>query len=336
MLGPGVLRVQTWDTKTANAVPHGQRQRLLDQLAEETDVIITSYALLGLTRNHYLAQFLLEQEYQVVVCDEAHNLFNLDGVEHHAVASLKGKAKWILTGTPIQNDVGRSVTAALRLMGLGQEDMARLGRDPENMIQVARQLVVRRTKELPTPLPVQTVTWSTALEAQLYAYAEHGLLHNLEQTGKKTGIRALRVISMLRQFCISPYLVADSLFDPETLPLPDGVCFFPWTMQEVFASYAQHQEEAEAEDNMDVQDDLKLLMHSMVLEALRLPHWPAYDHPLRSRVVPPVSPKEQWVCVDVLSEWADPCHDKVVIFSNYREPLKRLAFLLGTHRRILL
>jgi len=48
---------------------------------------------------------------------------------------------------------------------------------------------------------------------------------------------------------------------------------------------------------------------------------------VRSHMIHPVSAKERWICVDVLSQWADKCHDKVVIFSNYREPLKRLAFL---------
>jgi SNF2 family DNA or RNA helicase len=168
--------------------------------------------------------------------------------------------------------------------------------------------------------------------------------------GVEGGQTELRWLQHLRRFCLSPYL-CQNLFSHnpgsaavagiECIPMPADVHFFPWSLEQVFPrqekiSKKKKRDDSDAMDVASVEDEddhLKELMRCMVLEALGV-EVTTPDHPLRTRVIPPVSPKEGWVCRTLLSEFTDVCGEKVVIFSNFRKPLERLAFLLDLRLRL--
>jgi superfamily II DNA or RNA helicase len=79
---------------------HGpDRERLFDQIPAH-DLVITSYALLRRDLEH-----LQKFEFATVVLDEAQHIKNPDSQNAKAACALRSRARFILTGTPLENSV---------------------------------------------------------------------------------------------------------------------------------------------------------------------------------------------------------------------------------------
>ena len=99
--------VENWAEEAARFTPqlrvlkfHGsERHALWDQLAE-TDLAITSYALVRRDLDRYL-----EHEFSAIVLDEAQHIKNRTTQNAVAVKELRAFNKFVLTGTPIENSV---------------------------------------------------------------------------------------------------------------------------------------------------------------------------------------------------------------------------------------
>lgn len=80
---------------------HGpQRQHQLIR-AGRHDLLVTSYATL-----HRDQQWFREQEFSVIICDEAQALKNPSSQQGQAIRALRGQQRLALSGTPMENHLG--------------------------------------------------------------------------------------------------------------------------------------------------------------------------------------------------------------------------------------
>lgn len=99
--------VWNWTREAARFVPglrvlslHGaDREKLFAQISEH-DLIVTSYALLRRDAGHYQGH-----AFTSVILDEAQHIKNPESQNAKAACALKSSARFILTGTPLENSV---------------------------------------------------------------------------------------------------------------------------------------------------------------------------------------------------------------------------------------
>ncbi len=408
-IGPDVLVVLAFDTEDLPLLEdqYGGEQ-LKKMLREETDIIVTSYSFLSLTHENWLAQFLLQGDYDIVVYDEAHNISNEKTVGYRVLMPVKADSKWYISGTPISNDL-ESLRTALALVGVNPRLLATTLKDDAALKEYARPLWIRRTLTIPEAINACYIDWSNRAERRLYQQIVQVFCRAVIQGRKKKsnqsaigrlnmlaslppveeeendvneeeeevdphlfpndelpldygdvgGQTELRLLQLLRRFCLSPYLVqslfsTDAKAGQEHILLPPNVMFFPWRLEEAFLPDTI-EEEVSSDDDDDAmslasthsKDDTapsrhplltKHLMQMMILDALGILDAAntavLQQHPLRDIVVPPVSPKECWFFRTLLSDYTDLRQEKPIVFSNFRRPLERIAFLLDLRLRL--
>jgi SNF2 family DNA or RNA helicase len=99
--------VWNWKREAAAFVPHlktldivgSDRERFFSKIPGH-DLVITSYALLRRDIEHYRAF-----QFSTVVLDEAQHIKNPDSQNARAACALRADARFILTGTPLENSV---------------------------------------------------------------------------------------------------------------------------------------------------------------------------------------------------------------------------------------
>ena len=137
----------------------------VEQVVADADVVVTSYTLLRLEDEAYVAQ-----EWAGVLLDEAQHVKNRNGRTHQAVRRLRAGLRVAITGTPMENDL-MELWSILSIVAPGlfphptrfREHYATpiaTGSAPERLATLRRRirpLLLRRTKEHVAPeLPEKT------------------------------------------------------------------------------------------------------------------------------------------------------------------------------------
>ena len=223
----------TWAAEAARFAP-GLRVRVVEQsskkraehvadLAADADLVVTSYTLLRLDEAEYAAQ-----AWSAVFLDEAQFVKNRQSRAYQAVRKLRARAKFAVTGTPLENNL-MDLWSLLSIVapGLFTDPVAftttyrrpiETGSDPSALSRLHRRvrpLMLRRAKEdvaqeLP---PKQEQVLRVPLSPghrRLYdkqLAAERKKVLGLVDDMRRNRITILSSLTLLRQLALSPALV---------------------------------------------------------------------------------------------------------------------------------
>lgn len=189
----------------------------------EFDVLITTYNLCKRDLDKYK-----EINFDFVILDEAQNIKNSNSQNAKAVKEIKGRTKFALTGTPMENSLMElwSIFDFIMPGYLYDEQRfitryhRRLEEDPviiEEVKKLINPFILRRTKkevlkELPDKIEKKLVVPMEEEQVKAYAsYADHvkELIENKIKNDefKSSKIEILSYITKLRQIAIDPSLV---------------------------------------------------------------------------------------------------------------------------------
>jgi non-specific serine/threonine protein kinase len=189
-----------------------------DERLAETDLVVTSYGTL--LRQSWIGQTC----WRLVVLDEAQAIKNPNAKQTRAVKSLKAKARIVLTGTPIENNL-RDLWSIFDFVNPGllgspkafAQFAKTLASQPHISYAPLRRLVqpyiLRRLKtdksiiaDLPDKTEVKAFCHLTRKQAALYQAAVAELEENLKQSGDGIARRGLVLSSLMRlkQICNHP------------------------------------------------------------------------------------------------------------------------------------
>lgn len=191
------------------------------------DIIISSY---GIVRNDI--ESLVKFKWEYVILDESQAIKNPDAISTKAVQLLAARNKFILSGTPLQNNT-YDIYAQFNFLNpglLGGREFFRQefanpidkngDKDASMMLRrLIKPFMLRRTKgEVATDLPekTETILWCQMDKNQKTLYDEykdyyrHALMQKIETDGMaKAGVYILEGLLRLRQICDDPRLVKD-------------------------------------------------------------------------------------------------------------------------------
>ncbi len=189
-----------------------------DERLAKTDLVVTSYGTL--LRQSWIGQ----TSWRLVVLDEAQAIKNPNAKQTRAVKSLKAKARIVLTGTPIENNL-RDLWSIFDFVSPGLLGSAKafaqfaktLATQSHISYAPLRRLVqpyiLRRLKtdksiiaDLPDKTEVKAFCHLTRKQAAIYQAAVAELEENLKQSGDGIARRGLVLSSLMRlkQICNHP------------------------------------------------------------------------------------------------------------------------------------
>lgn len=232
--------IYNWESELNKFAPHltyhvfyGQGREIQISDFDNYDIIITSY---GIVRNDI--ERLMKYAWEYVILDESQAIKNPDAVTTKAVQLLNSRNRFILSGTPLQNNTF-DLFAQFNFINpglLGNKDFFRKefanlidkGEDPSISIllrQMIKPFMLRRTKsEVAPDLPekTETVLWCQMDKAQQAIYDEYknfyrnALMDRIEKDGmSKSGMYILEGLLRLRQICDDPRLIKDPEINPK-------------------------------------------------------------------------------------------------------------------------
>jgi len=237
--------VNNWQKESARFTPdlpvmvhHGiARMRGEDfrQEALKHAIVISSYALL-----HRDYETLKDIPWSGIVLDEAQNIKNPETKQARAARGFRADYRLVLTGTPVENNVGDlwSIMEFLNPGFLGTQAAFKRGffipiqaaRDPEAMERLKRltgPFILRRLKtdktviaDLPEKMEMKVFCPLTKEQASLYEAVVKETMKTLDETGgiQRKGA-VLATLSKLKQVCNHP---AQFLGDNSPLPGRSG------------------------------------------------------------------------------------------------------------------
>ncbi|MFO8056478.1 MAG: DEAD/DEAH box helicase [bacterium] len=184
---------------------------------QDADLVVTTYAML--TRQDWLAQ----QDWQLVILDEAQAIKNPATRQTKAVKKLRTHARIVLTGTPVENRLGDlwSIFDFLNPGLLGSAKVfksfvARLQKREQDQFAPLRQLVgpyiLRRLKtdrkiiaDLPEKTEAPRYCTLTRQQIKLYEKTVQGMKESLEKAeGMERRGLVLQTLLRLKQICNHP------------------------------------------------------------------------------------------------------------------------------------
>ncbi|HEX7477539.1 MAG TPA: SNF2-related protein [Polyangiales bacterium] len=218
------LEIEKFAPTLKAVVWHGpDRHAMADQLGD-TDILITSYALMRRDE-----EFLQTLGFHYVILDEAQHIKNPLSATARAVKKLKSERRLALTGTPIENRLSEIWSifdfvspGLLGDLGRFEEKFARpIDRGDQNAAQKLRaaihRFVLRRTKtEVAKDLPpkieqdiiVPLADEQSRLYKQILRQVRDSVLSEVEKQGvAKTQIQILAALTRLRQVACDPRLM---------------------------------------------------------------------------------------------------------------------------------
>lgn len=226
--------IYNWESELKKFAPdltyhlyYGNDRDIDLDVMQHFDVVITSY---GVIRNDLEKLNKLTWEY--VILDESQAIKNPEALSTKAVQLLKTRNKFILSGTPLQNNT-YDIYAQFNFLNpgmLGNKDFFKQefanpidkNGDPDAGIMLRnliKPFMLRRTKsEVAVDLPdkTETILWCQmdSRQKQLYdeykEYYRQSILQKIESDGiAKSGIYILEGLLRLRQICDDPRLVKD-------------------------------------------------------------------------------------------------------------------------------
>ena len=193
---------------------------MLIESAKAGEVVLTSYGML-LTNN----EEFIGKKWNVVVLDEAHVIKNRDTKTSAAIMNLQCASRVILTGTPVQNNLGElwNLFHFINpgLLG-GWEEFKRKfvvpieeNQDKERQKQLKRIIqpfMLRRTKgdvleDLPEKNDILVSVELTEEELAVYELIRKNAEQQLKEGGNKVEVKVLAEIMRLRQAACATSLV---------------------------------------------------------------------------------------------------------------------------------
>jgi SNF2 family DNA or RNA helicase len=201
-------------------VHHGERRLAGAAAFAAHDLVITSYGTLARNQELFAAT-----EFACIVADEAQHIKNRRSQNAAALRALRARARFLLTGTPLENSLDdlRSLfefllPGYLQKVPVGLRGDERAWFDGRLRAQTA-PYILRRTKRAVAPeLPekLEHVVWCEFSPAQAALYRatqekSERELFDLEASGAseaKLQFAALTQLLRLRQICCDPRLVA--------------------------------------------------------------------------------------------------------------------------------
>ena len=233
--------VENWRREAARFAPelkvfvhHGTR-RLAGKDFAAYDLVLTSYGTLA--RDTVLFESV---EFDLILADEAQHLKNRRTQAASSLRALRGRGRFLLTGTPLENSLDdlRSLFEFLMPGFLGKlppglKRDERAWHDAQLRTQTA-PYILRRTKATVAPeLPekIEQTIWCepTAAQAALYRRMQEDSereLMDLAAKGSSEGNLRFAVFTQLlrlRQICCDPRLVPDRCRAGSPLPgFPEG------------------------------------------------------------------------------------------------------------------
>ncbi len=207
-------------------VLHGPERKNRFHLIDQADLVLTTYPLLRRDR-----QMLLQQDFHLIVLDEAQAIKNPKSQTTQVVFELKGQHHLCLTGTPLENHLGEIWSMFHFLMPgyLGPlERFNRIFRNPiekggdglrrEQLRKRIAPFMLRRTKsDVAAELPEKTeIIRSVVLQGRqrdLYESIRLAMDKKVRAEIKRKGfarsqIMILDALLKLRQVCCDPRLVS--------------------------------------------------------------------------------------------------------------------------------
>ena len=200
-----------------------KREETLAQIVEGCDVVVTSYTIVRLCEEEFIAQ-----DWAWVVCDEAQFVKNHTSATYKAVRRLRSPSTIAITGTPLENSL-MDLWALMSIAAPGLlPDPERFGQvyrkpidrgDAEALGRLRRRMrpfLLRRTKEqVAADLPAKTEqVLSVELGAkhrkaydQRLARERQRILGLLEEDTAQSRFVALKALTTLRQMALDPALV---------------------------------------------------------------------------------------------------------------------------------
>ena len=216
-----------------------KREETLAQIVEGCDVVVTSYTIVRLCEEEFIAQ-----DWAWVVCDEAQFVKNHTSATYKAVRRLRSPSTIAITGTPLENSL-MDLWALMSIAAPGLlPDPERFGQvyrkpidrgDAEALGRLRRRMrpfLLRRTKEqVAADLPAKTEqVLSVELGAkhrkaydQRLARERQRILGLLEEDTAQSRFIALKALTTLRQMALDPALVdGEDGAEPETAASAGG------------------------------------------------------------------------------------------------------------------
>ena len=200
-----------------------KREETLAQIVEGCDVVVTSYTIVRLCEEEFIAQ-----DWAWVVCDEAQFVKNHTSATYKAVRRLRAPSTIAITGTPLENSL-MDLWALMSIAAPGLlPDPERFGQvyrkpidrgDTEALGRLRRRMrpfLLRRTKEqVAADLPAKTEqVLAVELGAkhrkaydQRLARERQRILGLLEEDTAQSRFIALKALTTLRQMALDPALV---------------------------------------------------------------------------------------------------------------------------------
>ena len=200
-----------------------KREETLEQIAEGSDVVVTSYTIARLCEEEFIAQ-----DWAWVVCDEAQFVKNHTSATYKTVRRLRASSTIAITGTPLENSL-MDLWALMSIAAPGLlPDPERFGQvyrkpidrgDTEALGRLRRRMrpfLLRRTKEqVAADLPAKTEqVLAVELGAkhrkaydQRLARERQRILGLLEEDTAQSRFIALKALTTLRQMALDPELV---------------------------------------------------------------------------------------------------------------------------------
>ena len=200
-----------------------KREETLAQIVEGCDVVVTSYTIVRLCEEEFIAQ-----DWAWVVCDEAQFVKNHTSATYKAVRRLRSPSTIAITGTPLENSL-MDLWALMSIAAPGLlPDPERFGQvyrkpidrgDAEALGRLRRRMrpfLLRRTKEqVAADLPAKTEqVLAVELGAkhrkaydQRLARERQKILGLLEEDTAQSRFIALKALTTLRQMALDPALV---------------------------------------------------------------------------------------------------------------------------------
>ena len=216
-----------------------KRQETLEEIVEGCDVVVTSYTIVRLCEEEFIAQ-----DWAWVVCDEAQFVKNHTSATYKAVRRLRSPSTIAITGTPLENSL-MDLWALMSIAAPGLlPDPERFGQvyrkpidrgDTEALGRLRRRMrpfLLRRTKEqVAADLPAKTEqVLAVELGAkhrkaydQRLARERQRILGLLEEDTAQSRFVALKALTTLRQMALDPALVdGEDGMEPEAAESAGG------------------------------------------------------------------------------------------------------------------
>ena len=196
------------------AVVHGAKRKEIIENIQEYDVLLTSYGTLK--RDIELYEDI---EFGYCILDEGQNIKNPDAESTKIVKAINSKNRFVLTGTPIENNLMElwSIFDFIMPGYLFSKEVFKkkfiFNNDLETLKLLINPFILRRTKkevitELPDKIEKKVFVDMTAKQAKVYKDYMKDVLSRLQNNGDSK-IEIFSYLTKLRQICLDPSIIIE-------------------------------------------------------------------------------------------------------------------------------